>query len=385
MVKFMILAGGFSQFIATYLFDSDASSLTLIKHSQTGENPSWIASHPKNSSVLYAVNEISPIGNLQSFVVESDGGLTLVDTVSSGGNGPTFTNPLSTGEVSAMNFGSPNCSLVATLPGDPLRFLKDSPIVKFPVGDGPSHPHMSLEYNGEVFVPDLGANKIWRLVNDGAAGKFKVQGQIDVDAGSGPRHIAIHDNILFTLNELTSTLTAQYIPRAPNGTALPLIANVSIVPPHTYKGKFAAAEILISKPSEKYPDPLIYVSNRNLGPEFDSRGDTIAIFEYKKGTSSPECSSLSHSAKRMVRRAHHIRRRDPGNPSLSLVAQVFTGLKQIRSMSLGPVEGGGDEFLVAGANVDGGVVMFRRVDGGRNLIEMVRNEEIANRTSFVFV
>jgi len=67
---------------------------------------------------------------------------------------------------------------------------------------------MSLEFNGEVFVPDLvrrqyclilryltteqGADKIWRLVNDGAPGKFRVQGQIDVDAGSGPRHIAIH-------------------------------------------------------------------------------------------------------------------------------------------------------------------------------------------------
>jgi hypothetical protein len=49
------------------------------------------------------VNEIEPVGNLQSFVVKADGGLTLVDTVSTGGSGPTFTNPLSTGEVTAMN------------------------------------------------------------------------------------------------------------------------------------------------------------------------------------------------------------------------------------------------------------------------------------------
>ncbi|KAF8066669.1 Lactonase, 7-bladed beta-propeller-domain-containing protein [Lyophyllum atratum] len=384
MVKFTILAGGFSQFIATYLFDSDASSLTLVKQSQTGENPSWIASHPQNSSILYAVNEISPVGNLQSFVVGSDGGLTLVDTVSSGGNGPTFTDPLSTGEVTAMNYGSPNCSLVATVPGDPLHFLRNSSVVEFPVGDGPSHPHMSLEFNGEVFVPDLGADKIWRLVNDGAPGKFRVQGQIDVDAGSGPRHIAIHDNILFTLNELSSTLTAQPIPQAPNGTALPLMANVSTVPPHTFNGSFASAEILISTPSEKFPNPLIYVSNRNLGPEFDARGDTIAIFEFSNGTVNSECPSLS--AKRMLKRnPNYVRREDSNGPGLSLVAQVFTGLKQIRSMNLGPVVGGGDEFLIAGANVDGGVVMFRRVDGGRNLTVVARNEEIANRTSFVFI
>jgi len=383
MVKFTILAGGFSQFIATYIFDSDASSLSLIKQTQTGGNPSWITSHPKNSSILYAVNEIS-LGNLQSFVVGSDGGLTLVDTVSSGGDGPTFTNVLSTGEVTAMNYGSGNCSLVPTVPGDPLHFVKDSPVVDFAVGALPSHPHMSLEFNGEIFVPDLGADKIWRLVNDGAPGKFRIQGQIDVHAGSGPRHIAIHDDILFTINELSSTLTAQAIPPAPNGTALPLIANVTTIPPHTFNGTFAAAEILISKPSEKFPNPLIYVSNRNLGPEFDAQGDTIAIFEFKNGTSTPRVTS--GSAKRMFRRhPRHHRRQVSDGPGLSLITHVSTGLKQIRSMNIGPVEGGGDEFLVAGANVDGGVVMFRRVDWGRNLKETVRNEEIANRTSFVFI
>lgn len=44
---------------------------------------------------------------------------------------------------------------MATIPGDPLHFQKDSPVVKFPVNGGPSNPHMSLEYNGEVLVSDL--------------------------------------------------------------------------------------------------------------------------------------------------------------------------------------------------------------------------------------
>lgn len=50
-----------------------------------------------------AVNEIGPVGNLQSFLVDEEGSLTLVDTVPTGGNGPTYTEALSTGEVSAMN------------------------------------------------------------------------------------------------------------------------------------------------------------------------------------------------------------------------------------------------------------------------------------------
>ncbi|KAF8984491.1 Lactonase, 7-bladed beta-propeller-domain-containing protein [Cyathus striatus] len=402
MVNYTILAGGFSTFIATYLFDSDASTLSLLQQNPTGDNPSWIASHPQNTSILYAVNEVSPVGSLQSFSVSEDGSLTLVDTVTSGGNGPTFTNPLSTGEVSAMNFGSPNSSFVATVPDDPLHFEKDSPIVDFPVGDGPSNPHMSLEFNGEVFVSDLGADKVWRLVNDGAPGKFKVQGQIDQDLGSGPRHMAIRDNILFIIHEKTSTLTAQQIPEGPNGTTLPLLANVSIIPPDVnFNGSFFGAEILISEPTEQFPDPLIYVSNRNLGPEFDPRGDAIAIFQFSNSSSANSSDTNAASTKvngtysrRNARR--HTRdlfvRQDSGSTdegaasgTLTLLTHVFTGLKQIRSMALGRVVDGGDEFLIAGANVDGGVAVFQRVDGGMNLTLITRNEEVANRTSFVFI
>lgn len=400
MVNFTILAGGFSTFIATYIFDSDANSLTLSKQTTTGDNPSWIASHLQNSSILYAVNEIQPVGNLQSFLVGSDGGLTLVDTVSTGGNGPTFTNPLSTGEVTGMNFGSPDCALVATVPGDPLHFQKNSPVVEFPVNGGPSNPHMSLEFNGEVFVSDFGADKIWRLVRDGAPGNFKVQGQIDVASGNGPRHMAIRDNILFTINEKTSTLTAQQIPQAPNGTTLPLIANVSIIPTDiNLNSTFAGAELIISEPTAQFPDSLIYVSNRNLGPEFDPRGDSIAIFQFSNDSSTSPTISVTTSSgtcsqhKRMVK-VHarqvpvHQARQTQGTVSgnLTLVNQVFTGLKQIRSMAIGPVSiAGAEEFLIAGANVDGGVVMYKRTNGGRNLTELVRNTDVQNRTSFVFI
>ncbi|KAF9269821.1 hypothetical protein L218DRAFT_940052 [Marasmius fiardii PR-910] len=403
MVNFTILAGGFAVpgFIATYNFNSDANTLSLVGQSASGNSPSWIASHPNDSSILYAVNEISPVGNLQSFTVESNGSVTLVDTVSTGGNGPTFTSTLSTGEVSGMNFGSPNCSFAATLPNDPLHFAKDSPVLSFPVAEGaPSNPHMSLEHNGEIFIPDLphsvnfqGGDKIWRVVNDGAPGKFKVQGQINIDAGAGPRHIAIQDDILFTVHETTSTLTAQRIPAAPNGTTFPLIANVSVVPENPLNGtKFAAAEILISQPTEKFPNPLIYVSNRNIGETIDPLGDTIAIFEFNaNATSNSTAEAETIQGRRMVRRSKWLRQAEEeagegaGVGALTLLAQVPTGLQQIRSMSLGKVENGGDEFIMAGANTVGGVAVFQRVDGGRNLTLVARNEEIANRTSFVFL
>lgn len=58
----------------------------------------------------------------------------------------------------AKKFGSPDCALVATVPGDPLHFQQKSPVVEFPVNGGPSNPHMSLESNGEVFVSDFVSN-----------------------------------------------------------------------------------------------------------------------------------------------------------------------------------------------------------------------------------
>jgi hypothetical protein len=199
----------------------------------------------------------------------------------------------------------------------------------------------------------------------------------------------VKDNTLFTLNEKTSTLTAQQIPPAPNGTALPLLANVSIIPSATHNTNFAAAEIIIPGPSQLFPDPLIYVSNRNLGQP-DEGGDTIAIFEFINGTGTgvggaSQCQSSSR--KRAHSRIFNSKRQVSGQAGscLNLITQVSTGLQQIRSMSIGPVETGGDEFLIAGANVAGGVVVFRRVNGGRNLTEVARNEQIANRTSFVFV
>ncbi|TFK36313.1 hypothetical protein BDQ12DRAFT_756153, partial [Crucibulum laeve] len=177
-------------------------------------------------------------------------------------------------------------------------------------------------------------------------------------------------NILFTIHEKTSTLTAQAIPSAPNGTTFPLIANASIVPSDvTFNSSFFGAEILISEPTEKFPDPLIYVSNRNLGPEFDERGDTIAIFEFKNANPCTTVFGYAGSATTACPPEHRehthqwTRQESHSTESLTLLAQVFTGLKQIRSMSLGRVVDGGDEFLIAGANVDGGVVVFRRVDG----------------------
>ena len=168
------------------------------------------------------------------------------------------------------------------------------------------------------------------------------------------------DHRLFTLHELSSTLSVQRIPEAPNG-ASSIIASVSITPPDPPQGAiFAAAELLIPTPTEKFCTPYIYVSNRNTGTQ-DSRGDSIAIFE-------------------------HVYQGTPFE-GLKLVNQVFTGLDQIRGMEIGPAdERGGEEYLVAaGFAGTAGVLVFKRTEGGRNLELVAKNLEIPTRTSFVWL
>lgn len=405
MVQFKILAGGFTSFIAGYVFDSDASTLTLTSQTETLGAPSWIVGHPANKAILYATNELSPVGSLQSFTVAEDLALTAVDSVSSGGNAPTFAAVLSTGELTGANFGSPNATFAPLDPNDPTKFLKDgsglAPVVNFPRPEGSSNPHATLEVNGEVLVPDLGADRIWRVSKPAGSEAFQVTGEIAVDAGAGPRHIAMQGDVLLTLHEKASTLTAQHIPQGPNGTSAGLLANVSIIPEQVLEGQnFAAAEIVVSQVSEKFPEQFIYVSNRNIGATIDPNGDTIAIFQLKGAAPvapaapvTPEIAAPAHpdtaAAAYAYYRRNHARdftaRQDVAPVTLELVAQVPTGLQQIRSFTIGPVDTGADEFLIAGANTNGGVSVFRRENGGRALTLVANDQALGNRTSFVFV
>ncbi|KAJ6618120.1 putative isomerase YbhE [Mycena sp. CBHHK59/15] len=357
MVNFTIFAGGYDVFIASYIFNSLTSSLTLQAKYPSGTNPSWITPHPSNKSILYATNENNG-GALQSFDILGTSLSSAVNTVPSDGDDPAFAVALSTGEVAIMNYSSGNGRIIPTTTS-PEQFSNNAPVITFPPpSGGVSHPHMALQHGTEVLVPDLGGDMIWRLARRGGPGVWKIQGQIPQPKGSGPRHIAISNDRLYTLHELASTLTVQAIPTAPNGTSS-IISSTSIIPANPPAGAvWAAAEILIPPPSPQFPRQYIYVSNRNTGVQTPT-GDSIAIFE-----------NVNQGTPREL---------------LQLVTQVYTGLDQIRGMEIGSAVPGGEEFLLAGGVAGtAGVVVFRRVNGGRGLEEVVRNTDIPTRTSFVW-
>jgi 6-phosphogluconolactonase (cycloisomerase 2 family) len=100
-----------------------------------------------------------------------------------------------------------------------------------------------------------------------------------------------------------------------------------------------------------FPVSYIYASNRNIGVQ-DARGDTIAVF----------CHDRVAGALRRV-------------------ADVYTGLDQVRGMQIGGV---GDGYLIAAGNAGGGVVVYRRLPEG-GLQEVARNVEVLTRSSFVWL
>ena len=62
MVLFPILAGGYDNFIARYVFDNDTLALTLAGKFPSGENPSWISANA-NRSVLLLYSSASSTTN----------------------------------------------------------------------------------------------------------------------------------------------------------------------------------------------------------------------------------------------------------------------------------------------------------------------------------
>ncbi|KAJ7810470.1 hypothetical protein B0H13DRAFT_2243446 [Mycena leptocephala] len=333
MVKFTLYTGGYTSFVVSYLFDTQTASLTYLDTIKTSQNLSWLTQHPHNPNLIYAVNEVGPLGALQSYATSPGDGLSLLDEVSSGGNGPAFCGALSTGQVAIMNYGAGNGEIIPTIHGGTKFDNSTSVLLTFPPPvdgiTGMSNPHMALEYGKrflflicEKFSYSPAYLQLGRVKNlahrqDGRTGNFSIHGQIEQPLGSGPRHMA-----------------SSHPPRGPPH-GRHLRCRRDSPPP----------------PTRRFPSSYVYASNRFVSGTQDPRGDTIAIF-------------------------------DPRD--LRLVRQVYTGLEQIRGMEIGPGDAG-EEYLIALGAVSGGMVVYKRTEGGAALEKVAHNATAVPRTTLVFV
>lgn len=216
----------------------------------------------------------------------------------------------------------------------------------------------------ELLVPDLGADRVCRFKKV-ANGTWVLHGHLQYESGGGPRHVAyysklcmfrahkvthllITDGELFTILELSSKVSRHTFPPLPDFPKFVSSTSTMSSPP-PQPNEMLAAEILIPQPNSSFPTPYIYLSNRN---DPSPGGDIISIFDF---TSDPS--------------------------KLQLIAEVRTGLNHVRGILFG---GQDDKYLVAGGVNGGGVKVFERIDGGKGLKEVAKNEGVGAPTGFLW-
>ncbi|KAF8641444.1 hypothetical protein AX16_009957 [Volvariella volvacea WC 439] len=379
-----ILVASYTNEISTLSFDPDAQTLSRESAVTVGFHPSWIAFYPGDHSVVFTGLEQSG-GKVLALKFDDGIGVDgdkewrsarIVAEASSGGDDPCSLYATKD-ELFVANYSSGTISIHPISPNPPYLLTSSTvppTVISLDgVGTGPnkerqerSHPHqVYLAHEGEadqeLLVPDLGADKVFRLKKT-ADGKWSVSGHIQYPAGGGPRHVIQHDDDLFTLLELTSVVTRHKLPPLPSSpspttallpsfvTSLPTLSNPPPLP-----NDMLAAEILIPATGELYPTPYIYVSNRNdPSPE----GDIISIFAF-----SPSSSTDAEK-------------------ELELIQEVRTGLKHVRGIVVG---GPDDRWLIAGGVNGGGVKVYERVEQGRGLKLVAEKEDVVSPTGFLWV
>ncbi|KAK1231937.1 hypothetical protein PQX77_004930 [Marasmius sp. AFHP31] len=350
-----ILVSSYANSVYTLEFDPNKATVTLKNSLEVGFHPSWITPHPKDPSLIFTGLEQTD-GRVIAIKYDADGVGKVVAQASSGGRDPCHLE-VKDDELLIANYSSGDFSVLPISHEEPF-ILAEAPNTIHLTGTGPNtqrqesaHAHGAFwnEETREVLVPNLGADRVHRFKRE--ADGWKAAGEIEYHPGGGPRHIAIHDGILYTVLELTSQVTKHQLSSLPKEPVLLSTASTLSQPPSggAAAAGMLAAEIAIPKPTSTYPTPYVYISNRNdPSPE----GDTIAIFE------------ASTSDK------------------LELISEVRTGLKHVRGMVFGGPE---DQWVIAGGANGGGVRVFERNDGGKNLKLVARNEEVEAPTGFLWL
>ena len=245
-------------------------------------NPAWLAFDPSRTH-LYAANETTTFegahsGSVSAFSIDrSNGHLTLLNTVSSGGAGPAHLSVHPSGKyVLVANYAG---GTVAALPIGSNGKLGAATDIKHDQGtvgsihaasappgsfaiSGHDSPHAHMIHadpSGQfVLATDLGLDQIFIWKFDATAGTLSANNPpaVSLPSGDGPRHFAFHPNgrWLYSLQEESSTLVI-FDYDAANGRLTAKQTTSSL--PKGFAGTNFTSEIMVS-PDAKF----VYAANR---------------------------------------------------------------------------------------------------------------------------
>jgi len=280
--------------IHLFEINRETGAMTPAGIHRMGTSPSCLAVNTAGTH-LYSTNETDRVGtekhgSVSAFKINrQDGSLQPLNTVSSGGDGPTYVSIHPSGRflLIANYFGGS----IAVLPIREDGSLGDATDVKNDAGKiGPTTaanaPDGSFAFSGHdrthahmiqadptgrfVLHVDLGLDKIFIWKFDEKTGKLTANDppSISLPPGDGPRHFHFHPNgrWFYSIQEEGSTLVLFDFD-AKAGTLTPR-QTISTLPPE-FKGSNFCSEILVSADGR-----FVYAGNR--------LHDSIGIFEIGK-------------------------------------------------------------------------------------------------------
>jgi 6-phosphogluconolactonase len=284
------LPAGNGRGIHLFQVNRATGALTPAGIYESGTSPSCLASNASRTR-LYSANETDRVGQeregtVSAFAVDrADGKLELLNTVRSGGAGPTYVSVHPSGRflLVANYFGGS----VAVLPIHPDGRLGAATDVETPVGEvGPtraaSAPPGSFAFSGHerthahmiqadpsgrfVLHADLGLDQIfvWRFDEEEGVLSPGEPPAVSLPPGDGPRHFAFHPNgrWLYSIQEEGSTIVL--FDYEPESGRLAARQTISTLPPD-FAGTNFCSEILVSADGR-----FVYGGNR--------LHDSIAVF-----------------------------------------------------------------------------------------------------------
>ena len=267
-----------------HIFEVDRTSgdMRAIGEFPLGTSPSCLAINQAGTR-MYSANETDRVGDnregtVSSFAIDRESGqLHMLNTVSSGGAGPTYVSVHPSGRfLLVANYFGGSVSVLPILPDGQLGPATDikqddgelgpTTAVNAPPGSfafsghDRTHAHMIQADSSGRFVlhVDLGLDKIFVWKFDVNEGKLSAAEQpfISLPAGDGPRHFHFHPNgkWLYSIQEEGSTV-ALFEYDSETGRLQPR-QTVSSLPPG-YAGSNFCSEILVSADGR-----FVYAGNR---------------------------------------------------------------------------------------------------------------------------
>jgi 6-phosphogluconolactonase len=280
-----------SEGIYAYSYDAATAQITPVGLAAETTNPSFVAISP-NGKFLYAVNEVQNYqgpnsGGVSAFAIDRDNGghatgkLTFLNEVPSRGADPCYIIVDKSGKhVLVANYTGGSVAVFPILAdgklGEATAFVQHTGKGANPQRQEGPHAH-SIDLSPDnrfAFVDDLGLDEVKVYKFDSAKGSLTPNDPpfAKVEAGSGPRHFALHPNgkFAYVVSEMAGIVTV-FAADLKAGT-LHSVQTISTLP-KGFTGLIEDAEIEVH-PSGKF----LYASNRG-----DANSIAVYAIDPEKG------------------------------------------------------------------------------------------------------